>query len=860
MHGPGFTGSSMVGCMPRKWESAQSLFEAALQQAPEQRAAFLQTSCSDDAMREEVSELLANAHEADVGHFLITSPAGPGPARSSIPSAETRGPLKSSGDVLANRFRVVQFIARGGMGEVYEAEDLELHEHVAIKMVRPEIAVWYPNCLQRFKREVHLAKQVTHPNVCRVFDLFRHSDGNSAGRDSELIFVSMELLRGETLSERLRRGAANPQEALDVVTQVTAALDAAHGVGVLHRDLKPGNIFLVSAEGKKSSRVVVTDFGLAMALYEGGDDSLTPITQGEFLGTPAYMSPEQFHGQELTPASDIYSLGLVMYQMVTGVRPFEDESPYYIGTRRFADKIPSPRTIAPDLHKVWDTVILKCLDREPSRRFQVAGQVLSALQSDSTPHRFVPKARRNSIAILPFVNISGNPEMEYLSDGITETIISTLSRIPKMRVMAHSTVFRFKGRLDDPQSIGRQLDVASVLVGRVSNRGNLLKIGVELVDVGNGRQVWGEQYNRNFGDVFEVQDDIASEISTKLEVKLTNEEKKNLYKRQTQNTDAYQLYLKGRFFWNKRTKDDIQTSIEFFTRAVAADRSYALAYSGLADSYTTQAFLCPHIPPHELMPQARRAAAKALSLDEGLSEAQASTGIIDLRYDWNTGSAERCFQRAIALKPSYSIAHQWYGECLSAMADFDQAITQLKIALDLDPLSLTINSVLGGMLCFGRQYDQSIEQCCSTLDMHKDFWLALYFLGLAYECRGETSESIVAFQHATTAAERNPMVLAGLGHAYAKAGKTSEAMGLLEELRALSRRSYTSPVNLALVALGLGDFDLAFSELDRAVDARAGWLVFLRADPRFDTIQSDSRFATLLHRVFVHPPEKRSIG
>jgi len=259
------------------------------------------------------------------------------------------------------------------------------------------------------------------------------------------------------------------------------------------------------------------------------------------------------------------------------------------------------------------------------------------------------------------------------------------------------------------------------------------------------------------------------------------------------------------------------------------------------------------------MPQARQAAAKALSLDDSLSEAQASTGIIDLRYDWNTASAERCFQRAIALKPSYSIAHQWYGECLSAMTDFERAIAQLKLALDLDPLSLTINSVLGGMLCFSRRYDQAIEQCCTTLDMHKEFWLALYFLGLAYECRGDTNEAIAAFQHAATSAERNPMVLAGLGHAYAKAGRANEAMALLEELRALSRGGYTSPVNLALIALGLGENELAFAELDRAVEARAGWLVFLRADPRFDSIQSDGRFANLVSRVFVPPSQKRSI-
>jgi eukaryotic-like serine/threonine-protein kinase len=835
--------------MPHNRDQIKTLFAAASKLPPEDQAGFLAASSTDEDVREEVMRLLGL--DSERGHFLSTAP-NRGAAKV---VSESRGPLKNAGDILAKRFRVVQFLARGGMGEVYEGEDLELHEHVALKMVRPEIAIWYPNCLQRFKREVHLAKQVTHSNVCRVFDFFRHSEGSSDSSDpaSELMFISMELLHGETLSERLRRGPVNPGEALSIVTQVSSALDAAHAVKVLHRDLKPGNIFLVTTEGAKSTRVVVTDFGLAVALNEVRDDSLTPVTQGEFLGTPAYMSPEQLLNQELTPVSDVYSMGLVMYQMVTGVRPFEDDTPNCIATRRLSDRIPSPRNVAPDLDRVWEAVILKCLDRDPSRRFQVAGQVLNALRSDSGPVKFVPKARRNSIAILPFVNTGGNPEMEYLSDGITETIISTLSRIPKMRVMAHSTVFRFKGRLDDPQSIGRQLDVATVLVGRVSARGNILKIGVELVDVANGRQMWGEQYNRNFSEVFEVQDNIAKEISTNLELKLTNEERRNLHKRQTENADAYQLYLKGRFFWNKRTPEDIRTGIEFFRRATAVDRSYALAYSGLADSYTTQAFLCPHIPPRELMPQAEDAANQAVSLDEGLAEAQASMGIINLRYAWDTLGAERCFQRAITLKPSYSIAHQWYGECLTAMTSFDRSITQLKIAQDLDPLSLTINSVLGGMLCFARQYDRAVEQCRNTLEMHNDFWLALYFLGLTYESQGDLDQAIDAFEQAAKSAKRNPMVLGALGHSYARGGKLADATNLLDELRVLSQESYTSPVNLALVALGLGDIDFAFAELDRAVDARAGWLVFLRADPRFDHLRADPRFVNLLRRVFGKP-------
>jgi eukaryotic-like serine/threonine-protein kinase len=829
--------------MQDKREDEKSLFEAALKQPPEAWRSFLAKSCAEPSVRDRVEKLLACHRET---HFL---PSASSQNKASL--SESRPPLKAAGDVLASRFRVVRFLSRGGMGEVYEAEDLELHEPVALKMIRPEIAACYPNCLHRFKREVLLAKRVTHPNVCRIFDFFRHSDSQAGATEQgrELIFVSMELLRGETLSERLRRvGRMNPDEALSIVAQITAALDAAHSVGVLHRDLKPGNIFLVATDSAKSARVVVTDFGLALALDESSESSLTPLTVNEFMGTPAYMSPEQIQSKELTPASDIYSLGLVMYQVVTGVRPFEDETPIVMAANRLNRPVPSPRTVDPSVDRVWESVIIKCLERDPTRRFQSAGQVSNALRGDSGGGRSAQKLRRNSIAILPFVNTSGDPEMEYLSDGITETIISTLSRIPKLHVMAHSTVFRFKGRLGDPQNIGRQLEVGTVLVGRVLHRGPILNIGAELVDVGNGRQVWGEQYNRKFGDVFEVQEDIAQEISSKLELKLTSEEKKSLSKRHTQNSEAYQLYLKGRFCWNKRTETEARAGINFFSRAIECDHSYALAYAGLADSYTTQAFLWPNMPPSELMPKARQAAAKALSLDPTLAEGHASMGIIDLRYEWHPESAEQHFKRAIALKPSHAAAHQWYGECLAAMTSFERAIAELKLAQELDPLSLIINSVLGGVFYFARQYEKAIEQCRNTLAMDSNYWLALFFLALSSEASGKSAEAIAPLQQALAGAHKNPMLVGALGHAYATAGRKPEAEQLLLELRALSDRDYTSPVNLALIALGLGDYELALVELERALIAREGWFVFVRVDPRFDCIRSDPRFEDLVRR------------
>jgi len=360
---------------------------------------------------------------------------------------------------------------------------------------------------------------------------------------------------------------------------------------------------------------------------------------------------------------------------------------------------------------------------------------------------------------LPFINASGDSEMEYLSDGITETVISSLSRIPTLRVMARSTVFRFKGRLNNPQAIGRQLGVAKVVVGRVLPRGSSLNVGAELVDVENGWQVWGEQFNRRFDDIFDLQEEIAGKISLKLEIKLGREERKRFSAKQTRNTEAYQLYLKGRYFLNKRTEADIKRSIEYFERAVVSDPRYALAYSGLADAHTTQAFTFPVLPPTEFMPKAQTAATKALSIDKSLAEAYASLGVVAMRYEWRLAKAEAHFTQAIALNPSYATAHHWYGECLAAMGRGEESIDQLKQAQELDPLSAVINAVLAGVYHFSGNYERSIEQCRCTLELENNFWPAYQFLGLSHEARGEIPQAIDALQRAVDSSKRGTLML-----------------------------------------------------------------------------------------------------
>jgi len=832
---------------PESWERVKALFEAALEQVPDVRTAFLRQECSDNELRAEVERLLGL--DARRGEFLKTDTR---PAKKN----ETCSP----GDVLAGRFKVIQFLAKGGMGEVYEAEDLELREQVAIKMVRQELLRTHNDASKRFKREIRLAKQVTHPNVCRIFDLFR--DQTEAGRTGtdpgcEVVLVSMELLRGETLAQRLKRtGKMNTDESLPIVLQMASGLQAAHDLGILHRDFKPGNVFLVPTKDANRFRVVITDFGLALGLDRDVHSTLTSISGNQFFGTPAYMSPEQLEDGELTPASDVYSLGLVMYQMVTGTIPFDSETPFSMGLRRLHEPLPSPRVHSPEISRLWESVILQCVERNPKRRFQCASDVANALMAKGG---IASRPRRTrgfeSLAILPFVNVSGAPDAEYLSDGITETIINTLSRIPDLRVIARSTIFRYKSRDADPQTIGRQLNVDSVLTGRVVQRTNALNVATELVDVNTGWQLWGEHYNRPPEDIFAVQEDIAHEISVKLKLKLSGDEKKRLGKRPTRSAEAYRLFLKGRYHWNKKTESDVRKSIDFFNQAIQDDPMFAQAYAGLADAYATLGFfLILSSPPNEVMPKARTAALRALEIDDTLAEAHASLGMVAMRFSWDLEGAAKSFRRALQLNPAYGPAHQWYGECSAAMGNLEQAIATLKQAQDFDPLSLTINAVLGGMFCFARQYDRAIEQCQKTLEMDNHFWPALKFLGISYLQKGDFGAALAALEGGVTASGRNSLMLASLGHAYAVAGARDRAQELLLDLKKLEPGVYVPSICSAFIQLGLGAIDAVFAELDKAFEERSGWLVFLRVDPRFDRLRDDSRFAALLHRMGLVSP------
>ena len=760
------------------------------------------------------------------------------------------------------------------MGEVYLGEDSRLRRQVALKVL-PASFQYDPVRRERFLREARAASALRSPNIAAIYDIGEHEG---------TIFIAMEYVEGDTLSQRIHNAPFPAREAAEIAAQIADALDEAHGLGIIHRDIKSSNI-IVTARGL----VKVLDFGLAKLVQppgggpesyrttalndnESSDQWLEPTvnlgestTAGLVVGTVPYMSPEQALGSVVDHRTDLFSLGVVIYEMLTGRLPFEGGS-----TTQLIDKIvhQEPVAIARLNYNVpveLERIVRKCLDKDCSGRYQSARELLidlrilkrdnsgagastSALNVVAEPPR---KARSrkaiDSLAILPLANGGNDPDAEYLSDGITESIIKNLSQLSKLRVMARSTVFRYKGREVDAQTAGAELGVSAVLTGRVVLRGDSLIIKTELVDTRDGSQLWGEHYNRKLSDIFAVEEEISREISEKLRLRLSREQKKKLTRRYTDNSEAYQTYLKGRFYWNKRTEDGLRRGIEYFQQAIDLDPGYALAYAGIADSYNLLAGYSA-LSPREAFPRAKAAARKALEIDDTLAEAHTSLAFVMLAYDWDWAAAERTFKRAISLDPSYATAHHWYALLLVATSRPIEGFDEVKRAQELEPLSLAISTGLGFVCHLNRDYDQAIEAFCKTLEMEPAFTLARRRLAQTYLAKGEFKQAVAEIEKAA-AVSPDTETLAALGQAYAVSGNREEAKRLLDQLVALSSHKYIPAFFLARIYVGLGEKDLALEYLERAYDERYGMLAYLKQEAAFDSLQPDPRFQAFMERV-----------
>ncbi len=742
-------------------------------------------------------------------------------------------------------YEILAPLGAGGMGEVYRARDARLGREVAVKVL-PQFSAGSAEALARFEREAQAVAALSHPNILAIHDY---------GREGELSYAVMELLEGETLRARLVTSAIPPRKAVDYAQQILRGLAAAHDRGIVHRDLKPDNVFLT-----RDGLVKILDFGLARPAGERGAGSSGPqslTASGTVVGTPGYMSPEQIRGKTVDQRSDLFALGAILYEMLTGRRAFQRESPVETMMSVLQDDPPlaAGRGVPPEL----EAILTHGLEKSPEDRFQSARDFAFALQvgerDDSGPRSPTfglarpAEADGASIAVLPFRNMSAGADAEYFSDGMTEEIISALAAIESLRVAARTSSFSFKGKDTDVRQIGRELGVATVLEGSVRQAGQRLRVTAQLIDVSNGYHLWSERYDREMEDVFAVQDEISRAIAGALKVRLLPAQEASLVAPGTRDVEAYNRYLKGRYFFNQRAS---QKAIAEFEAAIARDALFAAAYTGLADSYGTFGFY-GGISTLEATSKARAALAKAQELDPDSADVHVALGIFDHYYGWDMEREERHFRRAIDLAPKSAAGYSWLACQLSAVIRTEESLELGRRGVELEPLSANTHVNATWAFYFARRFDEAVEGFRKAVHVDPNAVYALWGLGMACQTRGLHEEGIATLERLTALTNREmPWALALLGSALASAGRTDEARGVLSELDGQSKRRYVPPLHLAFVRAALGETDAALVLLGRALAERNalfwGWM---RSGPMLDVLRPDPRFQALL--AGIHP-------
>lgn len=812
----------------------------------------------------------------------------------------------SPGTIIGH-YRVISQLGAGGMGEVYLAQDTKLDRRVALKILSEEFA-GDPERMRRFVQEAKSASALNHPNIITIHEIGDCERSN---------FIATEYVKGETLSRRLRGESMSLGSTLEVAIQIASALQAAHDAGIVHRDIKPDNVMI-----RPDGFVKLLDFGIAKLTEKNrepiDEEAATAISAGTspgmIVGTAAYMSPEQARGKQIDARTDIFSFGVVLYEMLTLRHPFEGENAMdVIGS--ILHKEPAPiRQLLPDVPQDIERLINKTLRKDREERYQTAKdllidlkdarqelalqtrlertsppnreepstQIIAATSAD-VPHttssaeylvseitkrkrgiaiglmvlvlaliglgywlfgnRATPAKQIESIAVMPFVNESGNADVEYLSDGMTETLISSLSQLPNLNVKPRSTVFRYKGKQTDPKAVGKELSVEAILIGRVIQHGADVSLFVELIEIALDKVIWSQQYNRKQTDLVTLQTDIARDVSNRLKSKLSGAEEARVTKTYTTDPEAYQLYLKGNFYLTKYTEEGYQKGLEYYQKALEIDPNYALAYHEIAEAYHFANDW--YLSPKEAMPKAKAAALKALELDETLAGTHYLLGKIVFWYEWDWPAAEREWKRANELDPTYPAYYPVY---LAALGRFDEALTDQESVQRRLPLDLNVNMDTAGILLSAGQTDRSMEQTRKALELDPNFWWAHQNLGLAYERKKQYAEAIAALEKACSV-DNSPSNLGYLGAVYGIAGKDADAKRVLGELKEISKRRYVSPYNMAVVYAGLNDKDQAFGWLDRAWEARSFGMTQLRVETVLDNLRDDPRYRVLLKRM-----------
>ena len=767
------------------------------------------------------------------------------------------------------------------MGEVYIAQDTALRRRVAFKLL-PQATVNDEQARKRMLREARAAATLDHQNICTIYEV-GETEGN--------IFIAMQLIEGETLAQRLGKGLFAWREALPIAVQIADALTAAHLHGIIHRDIKPSNIML-----RPDGQIKVLDFGLARVMRSSKDvlshaETEMLLTKSDAVaGTIPYMSPEQLRGGAVNARMDVFSFGVVLYEMLTGKLPFVRASTAETISAILTESPPPTSTYAPGVPRELDRIVDKCVEKNIEGRYQKMSDVASDLRAlqnaldesilSAAPtvvnfpvtrkfplkigvvtaaaillltligiglyRRLVNRPAQNiaSLAVLPLANVGGDPNLDYLSDGLTESLIDRLSQLPDLRVVSRSAVFRYKGTSVDPQQAAHALNVEVVLTGQIVHRGDALSIKMELVSASDNSHLWGNDYERKLTDALMVQQEIVREVSGRLRPSLASN-MQTLDRRSTQNPAAYQLYLRGRYFWNKRTEEGLRKSIEYYEQAAKLDPGYALAYVGIADSYGMTTATMDTFPPVEAASKAKEAALRALGIDGGLAEAHVALARVKMSFDWDWAAAEREFQRAIELNPSYGEAHHTYAHYLMARKRVPEAFNESQKYLEFDPLNLGASNHLSWHYLYARRYDEALAQTNKTAEMDPNFLGMLLYRGWIYEQKRMYPEAIAELQKAVQISP-TPLMLASLGHAYGLGGKKAEAEKILADLDRLSQRRYVPAYDRAIVYIGLKERDQALTWLERAAQEHSQFVIYLDTDPRLDDLRSEQRFQKLL--------------
>ena len=850
---------------PERWQQVKGVLEEALELTADERSAFLDRAClTDHSLRREVESLLSCSNDV----------------RSSFLKSSPNAGLRLSKVTRLGDFEILSLLGAGGMGEVYRARDCRLDRDVAIKVL-PQFVSF--ERLGRFEQEAKAAAALNHPNILAVFQMGTHQGAP---------YLVSELLEGETLREQAKEGPMPLKKAIDYGMQIVQGLVAAHEKGIVHRDLKPENLF-VTTDG----RIKILDFGLAKLTHQESETQLTKQTSdtepGAVLGTVGYMSPEQVRGLAADHRSDIFAFGAILYEMLSGKRAFHKPTSVETMTAILNEEPPLLSRVAPNISPALGETVYRCLEKNPEQRFQSATDLVSVLRTSAETQAHAPFLRtrktavqaaltvaallalsalaiglnvgglRNrllhgvtsptirSLAVLPLANLTGDSGQDYFVDGMTDELTTDLAQIAALRVTSRTSAAQFKDTKKRLQQIAKELNVEAVVEGSVVRSQDRVRITAQLIEVKSDRHLWAKNYERKIQDVLALQDEVALDIAEEIRIKLTPEERTRLAFARPVNPEAHDNYLRGRFWWSKRTEEGEWKGLDYFQKAIAKEPNYALAYAGVADSFIV---LGHHgrLSPKEALPKAKQAAMKALGLDDSLAEAHTSLALVRHSYDWDWSGAESEFKQAIVLNPNYSTAHHWYSHYLVAVGRLDEALSELERARQLDPFSPTINAFLGDTLYYARQYDRSLRQYRQALEMYPDAAELHDGIANVYEQKKMLPEAFVERQQVLTI-HGEKQIATALAQVYKNSDYKGYLQKRIQSLEQGQKSGSVSALYLAHLYAILNDDEHAMTYLERAYDDRDPWLLNLQVDPAMDTLRLSPRFRDLVRRIGLPP-------